>query len=355
MTDSIDYQLIKSLGDSHCHLDVSCTEDDINKLTTLFNSSDFPLNNRASYFHIMSTNHIDILLLDKLLDQLNQDLVVPYFGVHPWYSHLFSIINRDSTTDLKQFKLNHYQSVLTPSPSPEILDILPDPIDLNNHLKLIENLIQKHKLKFNYGIGEIGLDKLFRIPTNGYYGNQLHPNDGDNKLSPHKVNISHQNIVFEKQLELANKLKKQVSIHCVKAHGSLFDTIPKYTQLSSVLLHSFTGSIEQGIRWINYYKSLGEENTKLYFSFSNWINGSDNKRQLLEGLLSVLQPNQILIETDISIDRYLIGSDTDNLITTDEYFEHLIDIFKKICNIRQWNSLHEQSQTIFQNISTSII
>ncbi|KAK6460449.1 hypothetical protein DFJ63DRAFT_250552 [Scheffersomyces coipomensis] len=341
--------LLRSLGDSHCHLDVNCSNDDIDQLAQLFNSPHFVVNNRINYFHIMTTYHLDLQLLDRLLNQLNDNIVVPYFGVHPWYSHLFTTVKYD-VNDNDNIKQLHYNSVLNPPPSPELLQILPDPINLDDHINNIETLITTYQSKFTYGIGEIGLDKLFRVPMNGYFGNQMYPNNGDIKLSPCKVTIDHQLKVFELQLSLANRLHKQISVHCVKAHGLLFDTIPKYTNISNIILHSFSGSIDQGIRWINQYKSNNQQ--RLYFSFSNWINGADNKRDLLQNLIPKLNQNQILIETDISIDRFLLQKST--MATQDEYFQHLIDIYTKICHIRDWKP-YEMNDSILQNLTHSII
>lgn len=64
------------LGDSHCHLDVTCSKDDIRELAERLNTSQFE--GHHDFFHIMTTNHLDLELMDELLEQLDGGVVVPY-------------------------------------------------------------------------------------------------------------------------------------------------------------------------------------------------------------------------------------------------------------------------------------
>ncbi|KAI5706868.1 hypothetical protein M8J75_012078 [Diaphorina citri] len=73
------------------------------------------------------------------------------------------------------------------------------------------------------GIGECGLDysRDFSTPTT-------------------------QEMVFEKQLELACEVKKPVIIHEKSAHGQVMDLLNKYrTQLPATILHSYVGNSDQ--------------------------------------------------------------------------------------------------------------
>lgn len=311
------------LGDAHCHLSVESNQSLCHQLLHTLNHHYSHLHPR--FFRLMSTNHIDIDLIDMMVDQLNHStpLLYPYFGIHPWYSHLFTDLDCDKYQhDLNQLKHDHYGNTLSPPPSSEFLEMLPIPLSLSKHLQKIELLCIKHKV---YGIGEIGLDKLFRIPTNGYYGNQMIANDGDIKLSPYRVKIHHQLNVFEAQLQLANRLQTSVSVHCVKAHGPLYDIVTKYNQISQVALHSFSGSIDQAKLWIRKYGPK-DMNKSLVFSFSNYINGVDAKESHLKAILNELQNDQILIETDISIDKHL----------QEDYWDHLKGIKERIEGIKGW-------------------
>ncbi|CAX43232.1 uncharacterized protein ymr262w homologue, putative [Candida dubliniensis CD36] len=297
-----------NLSDSHCHFNPECTASDTEKFASKLNEKSIQIPN--NYFHLMTTQHLDLEFIDTLLTRLdNPRVLVPYFGVHPWFSHLFYIGNTPPS------KEEHYRKVLKPEPSNELLATLPDPIDLHKHKDRFLEIIDKHKLEI-FGIGEIGLDKLFRVPSNGYCGNLNFPTSTENRLSACRVDISHQLEIFKYQLTLADQLKKQVSLHCVKAHGLLFDEVKKFPNIT-VILHSYTGSIEQAQVWI---KSLPED--KLYFSFSNWINGE--KVEALKALVRALRPTQILVESDIDVDRSLIEE------RQTQHFDHLNGIYNKI-------------------------
>lgn len=79
-----------NLSDSHCHFNPECTDSDTEKFAERLNeqSKQIPDN----YFHLMTTQHLDLKFMDTLLTRLeNPRVLVPYFGVHPWFSHLFYI------------------------------------------------------------------------------------------------------------------------------------------------------------------------------------------------------------------------------------------------------------------------
>ena len=289
-----------TLGDCHCHLSVEITKEGGKEVLGKIREYE-----EEYKFSLMSTNHIDVDIVKEIGDGAGARTearteaavevgtgaprptpLVPYFGVHPWYSHLFATEARP--------KAEHYQAVLTPDVGPELLDVLPEPILLQDHLDKIRRFCNEFLV---CGIGEIGLDKLFRIPSNGYYGNQEIRNDSDTKLSRYRVKMDHQVNVLVPQLELARELDVAVSLHCVKAHGALYDAVVVLApNLLRIVLHSFTGSIEQALLWKRNFNQV-------MFSFSNYINGSEAKRSQLKELVELLEDNQILIESDLSIDH----------------------------------------------------
>ncbi|KAI5961305.1 scn1 [Candida margitis] len=261
------HEPLYNLSDNHCHFSPEATREDAYKLADTLNGLDldFPTN----FFHLMTTQHIDIECIDILLTQLqNPDIVVPYFGVHPWFSHLFY-------TGTKPNKRDHYCQVLKPEPTDELIDVLPEPMSMNAHTDKMKEIIKKHDKKV-YGIGEIGLDKLFRVPKSGWLGNPHHVTTEQDRLTKSRVTIEHQMHIFRHQLQLAEELGKQASIHCVKAHGVLYDEVTRYKNIV-VVLHSYTGSTDQAKRW------LKTTPVKLYFSLSDWINGE--KDELLKLLV----------------------------------------------------------------------
>ncbi|RCK58043.1 hypothetical protein Cantr_06060 [Candida viswanathii] len=316
------------LSDSHCHFHPECTATQARLFAEVLNSQidKFP----PHYFHLMTTQHLDLEFMDILLTNLTKpEIIVPYFGVHPWFAHLFH------TGDAQPTKEEHYKRILKPEPSEELLAMLPHPISLQQHREKYLQIITNHKLEV-FGIGEVGLDKLFRVPGNGYYGNlESEIPEGANKLSPCRVNMSHQVEILRFHLSLAQELQKQVSIHCVKAHGLMFDEVRKIEDIR-VILHSYTGSTEQAEVWRKFTPK-----GHLFFSLSNWINGE--KSELLESLAETISPDQMLTESDIYVDRLFVED------KQQEYFDHLNGIYEKLHDLN-----YIESSTIHKNMLNSI-
>lgn len=337
--------ILRSLRDCHCHLDVNVRVGSGRVIASHIEAlgrHDIP--NR--FFHLMSTNHIDILVLNEILSSLNEDFVIPYFGIHPWYSHLFSELSRDDYASDEEYKDNHYRRVLNPAPDQHLLHELPIPFSLESHLNKIKQSCIEWGQKCCVGIGEIGLDKLFRVPTNGFYGNQSSPlKDTDVKLSPCRVTMKHQELVFVRQLSIANELRKPVSLHCVKAHGLLYDLAAKRLQpnIPAVTLHSYSGSVDQAIMWV---REFSKKESKLFFSFSNYINGVEGKRETLTRLLSIVRDEQLLVETDFGIEKYITS-----LEKIQDYFQNLTKIFETIASIKKWS--HENGLLILNSNSSA--
>ena len=158
--------------------------------------------------------------------------VVPSFGWHPWFSHQIFIDagfgpgNTFSAAD----KISHYKSVISPPPEDDdFLTALPDPRPLSGLLEQIKKSLQQYPYAL---VGEIGLDRSFRLPENWLPNvhTERHPDmtpggrEG-RRLSHFKVNIDHQRSILEAQLRLAGEMQRAVSVHGVAAHGILFETI----------------------------------------------------------------------------------------------------------------------------------
>lgn len=311
---------VSSLGDGHCHLSVEINTISGEQLILALHKVDLPI----GFFKLMSTNHIDVEVVDQLAEQLQ--LVAPFFGVHPWYSHLFTSLDPNGFEDEQEWKRAHYLQVLSPCPSELLMEAMPVPIRMDTHLDTVRSLMKKYseKSKRLVGGGEIGLDKLFRIPSNGYFGNQNITNDSETKLSGCRVKLDHQVDLFKAQLQLADELELPISVHCVKAHGPLFDIVTSYKHIPRIILHSFSGSVDQARLWIRHYSKSSQ---RLSFSFSHYINGTESKQQHLADILSHLHDDQILIESDLSIDNHLY----------EDYEQHLLGIKSSIQRIKQWD------------------
>ncbi|MGL4400651.1 MAG: TatD family hydrolase [Luteolibacter sp.] len=125
----------------------------------------------------------------------------------------------------------------------------------------LKSLLEKHP---QASIGECGLDQWVPHPP-----------------------VEVQRPVFIDQLRLARELQRPLTIHCLKAWGSLFEAFSEAPPPARFLMHSFGGSIETARRLI----PLGA-----YFSFSGHFL-HPRKHAVLE-VFRHLPPDRILLESD---------------------------------------------------------
>lgn len=366
------------LYDAHCHLSAASFKAfDNETLSSLIvakirrNTKDNEEPSAVYQCALMSTNQFDapnVLSLSEscaskyleasLSMSANTRLqIIPCLGIHPWYSHMF--YTDESAPDKKL----HYNMVLESvskkysDATDELLESLPDPVSLDEFCQYVDQEVQR-KLK-SYSsldvcpilIGEIGIDKLSRIPWAGFLGNEISVDlqnaeetgveTGFPELSPFKVSMKHQLVILKKQFDIATKNNIPVSIHCVKAHGVLYNFVVNYIKESqgipAICLHSYTGSKDQAYLWVNLKKklpnSIHERSPKIYFSFSHILNNnSSNTKKIDEAdeLISFLPDDTLLIETDLSIDKFY--KKDGNL-----HYSSLLDITRKICKCKNWD------------------
>ncbi|MCJ1256519.1 hypothetical protein MMC24_004340 [Lignoscripta atroalba] len=221
--------------DAHCHpTDTLSSSDDIPKM-------------KARVLTIMATRAQDQQLvadfadkhgpakssLEESEDTMNsQCQIIPSFGWHPWFSHQI-YDDTQASSELKPGDFNkaeHYKRVLTPaSEDNDFLLALPDPRSLSEYLAQTKAYLLKYPLAL---VGEIGLDRSFRIPTNWLPGEQEERTSGHTpgsregrKLSPYRVQMEHQRKILKAQLNLAGEMHRAVSVHGVAAHGIVFETL----------------------------------------------------------------------------------------------------------------------------------
>ncbi|KAF2456256.1 cut9 interacting protein Scn1 [Lineolata rhizophorae] len=344
---------------------------------------------RAKCLTIMATRAEDQPLVAKAADELGiaADLatsswpeslgqvrpgVVPSFGWHPWFSHQVFVDDGrgDGRSALQEdAKVDHYRSVLTAQGN-ETLDRdfclkLPDPRPLSEFIAETRDYLKRYPHAL---VGEVGLDKSFRLPEawlpheHASRDETLTPGGREGrKLSPHKVQVEHQKRVLKAQLQLAGEMQRAVSVHGVQAHGIVFETLQETwrgherrvqsrrerkrrgsapnahsgeepaTNASKakealpkpypprVCLHSYSGPPEAVKQYTN--PAVPAE---IYFSFSAVINFSSSGASKTEQAIKVVPDNMILVESDL----HTAGLQMD---------EKLEEMARKICDLRGWN------------------
>ncbi|KAJ5911627.1 uncharacterized protein N7473_000930 [Penicillium subrubescens] len=368
--------------DAHCH-----------PTDTMASIANIPAM-KATALTIMATRGEDQELVQQTTESLNgdkevirEDRIVPAFGWHPWFSHQ---ILDDTQSDTPQQRDAHYTAVLTPSPSEdsEFIKRLPQP-------KLLSTLIAETRDRLqqfpNALVGEVGLDKSFRLPgawTQADLDNrdeEITPGSREGRrLSPYKVKIDHQRLVLKAQLQLAGEMQRAVSVHSVQSHGAVFEVLKELwkghervvlsrrereklqdaegalsddedededaqenhqtTNNKSKLLntqpplpfppricmHSYSGPIEPIRQFL--HKSNPSD---VYFSFSAIINFSGLSARKVSDVIKALPAERILIESDL----HTAGPQMDQLLE---------DAARQISEVRGW-ALREGVQQLAEN------
>ncbi|EHK20306.1 uncharacterized protein TRIVIDRAFT_48331 [Trichoderma virens Gv29-8] len=318
--------------------------------------------------------------------------VVPAFGWHPWFSYQLyddSIPNptyslpstEDSNTSTEEdAKIAHYKAVLTPSPQdPSFLSSLPTPTPLSSLISSTRQYLTSFPFAL---VGEIGLDKGFRLPQqrlpddDSSRDESLTPGGREGRLlSPFRVQMQHQQAIMQAQLRLAGEMGRAVSVHGVQAHGVLYDTIaacwkghekkvlsrrekkriaPGAEESSSssddedsssenddsmrskekrakrkiggkpfpprICLHSYSGSADMLKQWL--HPSVP---STVFVSFSIAVNMStDGGKAKLESVVRALPDDRILVESDL----HMAGDEAEGLLE---------DMYRLVCEIKGWD------------------
>jgi Tat protein secretion system quality control protein TatD with DNase activity len=157
-------------------------------------------------------------------------------GFHPWFSHLISLEVVPETPEAKE---SHYRSLLLPEGSVDaskdthvnafnrVLSGLPHPFPLSELISIVRGYLTEFLSAHQFDsakpkpmLGEVGLDRSFRVPfvpLSGYgEAEPLVPDDGI-RLTPFFVPVEHQQAILEAQLDVAIDFGVNVSFHSVKA------------------------------------------------------------------------------------------------------------------------------------------
>ncbi|KAL6916253.1 hypothetical protein FSST1_007748 [Fusarium sambucinum] len=326
---------------------------------------------------IMATRTQDQPFIETIVEQhgakgpecFSQDktTVVAGYGRHPWFSHELFDDSLENPTyvpsdDVEAAKARHYKAVLTPAPEdPAWWHDQPVPIALSKFIaetraRLIQDPVAM--------VGEIGLDKPFRLPMQ--WPDSRPPRDAERTeggrerrpLSQHRIQIPHQKVVFMAHLKLAGEFGRAVSVHGVQVHGLLYDALTESwkgheikgrrardkerkesTQTANneeevpkpypprICLHSFSG---KGDAVKQYLKPSIP--AKIFFSFSKANNlSTDGATEKTQDAVKAVPDNRILVESDL----HTAGERMDN---------ELEEMYRAICVFKGWTLEHGVAQ-----------
>lgn len=290
--------------------------------------------------------------------------VIPAFGWHPWFSYQIHDDLNPHGEDVSPSQ--HFAKVISPSPAGDeaFLESLPEVLQLSDVLQKMRCGLEQFPLAL---VGEIGLDRAFRIPNSEFASPEavenpsITPGGREGRgLSQYHVDIEHQKRILVAQLNLAGEYQRPVSVHGVAAHGVLFNTISSCwkgferkniskraqrretslrnmpgleendgsdTQHKSsrqslpfpprICLHSYSGAPETLKQWL--HPSVP---AKMYFSFSKLVN------------FSAVAPKAVAVVQNLPDDRILVESDLHK--AGDQMDDLLEEIVRVICMIKDW-------------------
>ncbi|KAG5800575.1 hypothetical protein H9Q69_000462 [Fusarium xylarioides] len=280
--------------------------------------------------------------------------VIAGYGRHPWFSHeLFDDSLEDPTyvpsDDIEAAKAQHYKAVLSPAPTdPAFWRDLPVPIALSTFIaETRARLIEDPYAMWTDPKPEPDPDR-----TPG--GRQRRP------LSQHRINITHQKVLFMAHLKLAGELGRPVSVHGVQVHGILYDALTecwkghelrgrrsrekekkegKVEQPGDtpkpypprICLQSFSGKSDAVKQYLKPFIPA-----KIFFSFSKTNNlRSDEERKKAKDAIRLVPDNRILVESDL----HTAGERMDS---------ELEEMYRVICEVKGWG-LEEGVEKIAEN------
>ncbi|PVH97142.1 Metallo-dependent hydrolase [Periconia macrospinosa] len=225
---------------------------------------------KARCLTVMATRGQDQELVDQVGEKYGvrsaeveswdkDECVVPCFGWHPWFAHMMYIddeasdgeengkenkekekdktsedTNSTSNNNTPPTNQTHYTSILRPTPQEShssLLATLPPPQPFSTFLAQTRSYLSAHPHAL---VGEIGLDRSFRIPDPSSSPQNSSPDEEGlptpggregRRLTPFRCAPEHQKRIFKKQLQLAAEMGRGVSVHGVQAHGMVFEVL----------------------------------------------------------------------------------------------------------------------------------
>ncbi|VDB87526.1 unnamed protein product [Peniophora sp. CBMAI 1063] len=225
-----------------------------------------------------------------------KDKVIPAFGYHPWWSHHIALKAVDSAEE-------HYRMLFLPTSEAQakyedafarVLPSLPEP-------RLLSDVLEEVRVNLtdfpNAMLGEVGLDQAARIPFS------FDEAKGERReLSPFTIPLGHQRAILEAQMDLAVELRRNISLHSVKAPlptREVLDAMAarhrSHWRAISIDLHACGMSPEM-------YKDIEKHHPNAFLSLARCINGRSQNHL---ALIRAANPQRLLVESDYPLAKNL--------------------------------------------------
>ncbi|KAK0466350.1 TatD DNase family Scn1 [Desarmillaria tabescens] len=227
----------------------------------------------------MGSRTSDQVLVKNLASSYPQK-VIPCFGYHPWFTHCIALHSGVS-------KDEHYRDLFTIKNLDEyqaIYDLLPEPVPLADVIADVQANLEAFP---NAMLGEVGLDRAFRIP----YDFAAFPRE----LTSFTVPIDHQLAILEAQVDLAIRLRRNISLHSVKAQMNTMDLLNKMKQRHSENWSKISIDLHSCGLSPQLWRDIEKKHNNVFLSLSTVINGRSSNHI---SLIQACSPNRILVESD---------------------------------------------------------
>jgi len=244
--------------DTHCHAQLMRDRDDAYAIT------DIDLNNVRFQSLACSVEPADF---NATLEYASTSTsILPALGVHPWYVE--SILSNEKWID----ELEHLLLI---------------------HPKAI--------------VGEIGLCKIAKWVRSYPEGKS--------------AAMDIQRRIFKQQMELAAKLNRPVTVHCVDAHGIFLSVIKELVESSTlppaIGMHSFTGTAHHVKQLLDFERQavraseVRNQEPLFYFGFSHAVNyamcSSEKSRRRGCEAIQAVPIDRLMVESDVHHSDDVLG------------------------------------------------
>ena len=323
----------ESVIDAHLHL---CDIPQVEKEIEFF----FSKYDKIRQYSICTSSHslqdwkINCHIINKIRQKYDNDKIkiCHSFGVHP--QNPDKNILYDLETLLKYDKTSENMTTKYDTSEIKYDKNMTNSIKYDNVKKKYdthsENMTSKYdtsEIKYDNSIENITkYDKVFAIGECGF----------DLFTDEYKSSFVEQKEIWNTQLELAIKYDKPIIVHCRKGMCHIFESTEKLKKITSVIFHSFPGSVTEA-------NSLRKKGVNAFFSFGKPIlNGNKNAMDCVKNL----PLEWLLLETDSpyqTLKGEVFTPPTD-----------ILKVYEQVFNLRKENSEIIASK-IYENFDKSII